>query len=735
MDSIIQNIGVINTVYQEEFVTDINFTEIASHFSKIPGTTCLLSGGDLDSARYHILATKPWLTFYGSGNEMYIETPENKTILNANPFDILKKIISHFSLSHSELPPPVTTGLFGYLSYDLKDSIEIIPNTTINDLQLPDIYFTAPSIVLIMDKKEGTKTIYIPEFSNNSDFVEQTLSWFKSNLHSNNSTDQPFNGGTTGFKSNFERNTYMDAIDKIKEYIKSGDIYQVNMSQRFITDFSGDAFELFKYLYKVNPAPFFAYLNCNNHHIVSTSPERFVKLDGDNVETRPIKGTRPRSNSLDEDALLKHQLQNSNKDDAELSMIVDLMRNDIGKVCKGGSVSVTEHKRVEAYKNVFHLISIVEGTLDSKYDCIDLIKATFPGGSITGCPKIRSMEIIDELESNKRHIYTGSIGYISFHDTMDFSIAIRTATIINNNLIFSVGGGVVYDSDPSDEYDETLHKGQTLLTAFSNSSATYTNPEYAWENGLFKNLSDISIPVNDPGFYYGFGFFETIRVDKGSIQFLEEHIERLKAAWNRFYDNPFPTLSFEAIIDGLVTKNELHSTTVVVKIITTKGNSEQPPFNNKIIITAKKYVHRLESLNTNGLDLIVYPNKRHTFLADYKSLNYLFYLNAGNYAKKKGGDEALILNADGSISETNTGNIILIKNSIVVIPESDHALPGITIQKAIEKFKATGLIIKYQKVFPDDIFKYDQVLITNSLMGAVPVLSLNNIDINYVNRI
>ena len=725
MESIIQNIGVINTVYQEEFMIDMNFTEIASHFSDIPGTTCLLSGGDLDCARYHILATKPWLTFYGSGNEMHIETSENKISINANPLDILKKILSHFSLSHLELPPPISTGLFGYLSYDLKDSIEIIPNTTINDLQLPDIYFTAPSIVFIMDKKEETKTIYIPEFLNNKDLAEQTLSWFKNILFSENPNRRPFNGGTTGFKSNFERPTYMDAIDKIKEYIKSGDIYQVNMSQRFITDFTGDAFELFKYLYRINPAPFFAFLNCNNHQIVSTSPERFIKLDGDNVETRPIKGTRPRGLSPDDDALLKSELQNSKKDDAELSMIVDLMRNDIGKVCKSGSVKVTEHKRVEAYKNVFHLISVVEGILDDKYDGIDIIKATFPGGSITGCPKIRSMEIIDELESNKRHIYTGSIGYISFHDTMDFSIAIRTATIINNHLIFSVGGGVVYDSDPSDEYDETLHKGQTLLNAFSNSSASYTNTEFAWENGLIKPLFDISIPVNDPGFYYGLGFFETIKVDNGSIQFLEEHITRLKVAWDRFYDNPFPTLSFKTIIDNLIISNNLQSTSVAVKIITTIGASQHPPYNNKIIITAKKYIHRLALSGKNGIELILYPKKRHTFLADYKSLNYLFYFDAGNYAKVNGGDEALILNADGSISETNTANIILIQDSMVLLPESDHVLPGVTIQKEIKKLKATGYIIKSEKVYPDDIYNYDHVLITNSLIGVVPIISLN----------
>ena len=725
MDTILNSIGKLESVFHEEFTSNSTFTEIASQFSHITGTTCLLSGGDLDCARYHILAIKPWLTFYGFENRIHINTPDISTVIHSDPFDILKRLISHFSLLDHNLQAPVSAGLFGYLSYDLKDNIEKIPSTTINDLRLPDIYFSAPSLILTMDKQTGIKTIYIPEFSLQKNKTDEILSWFKKIIINNKNEKSTYTGASSGFKSNFDRSTYIDAINNIKSYIKSGDIYQVNMSQRFITDFSGDAFALFNELYNKNPAPFFAFLNCGDHQIVSTSPERFVKLDNQSVETRPIKGTRPRGKSNAEDENLKTELKNSLKDDAELSMIVDLMRNDIGKVCQSGSVKVTEHKRVEAYKNVFHLISVVEGILGDKYDPIDLIKATFPGGSITGCPKIRSMEIIDEMESNKRHIYTGSIGYISFHKTMDFSIAIRTATIINNNLIFSVGGGIVYDSDPSDEYDETLHKGQTLLNAFSNAPHSDTNTEFAWENGLFKPLSDISIPVDDPGFYYGFGFFETIRVDNGSIQYIEEHIARLKAAWDGFYDNPFPTLSFKVIIDDLITKNELHSTTAVVKIMTTKGSSEEPPFTNKIIITAKKYIHRLKLLNKKGIDLITYPNKRHTFLAEYKSLNYLFYLNAGKYAKKRGGDEALILNADGSVSETNTANIMLITNSTIVIPDSEYVLSGVMLNVITKQLKNTGYNIKYKKVFIDELINFDNIFIMNSLIGILPIKTLN----------
>ena len=184
---------------------------------------------------------------------------------------------------------------------------------------------------------------------------------------------------------------------------------------------------------------------------------------GSRIEARPIKGTRPRGKTEPEDQALRQELAHSSKDDAELSMIVDLLRNDIGKVCAPASVRVAEHKRMEAYENVYHLVSVVEGELDAGKDSIDLIEATFPGGSITGCPKVRAMEIIDELESCRRHVYCGSIGYLSFHDSMDLSIAIRTAIVCHGLLSFNVGGGIVYDSDPLDEYRETLYKGRSIV--------------------------------------------------------------------------------------------------------------------------------------------------------------------------------------------------------------------------------------------------------------------------------
>jgi para-aminobenzoate synthetase component 1 len=263
--------------------------------------------------------------------------------------------------------------------------------------------------------------------------------------------------------SNFTHEAYLSAVQRVRRYIVEGDVYQVNLSQRYRFGFGGSPFGLWKSLFEKNPAPFFAYVDAGDHHVLSTSMERFLFRRGSYIETRPIKGTRKRGATTAEDEELKRDLQESPKDSAELSMIVDLLRNDLGRVCSPRSIRVTDHKRLESYGNVHHLVSIVAGELRNGATFGDIIRATFPGGSITGCPKIRAMEIIDELEPHVRHIYTGSIGYIGFHKNMDLNIAIRTAVVRDGVCCFSVGGGIVYDSDEEDEYQETLHKGRTLL--------------------------------------------------------------------------------------------------------------------------------------------------------------------------------------------------------------------------------------------------------------------------------
>jgi len=731
MDEIKKAAGQITGIYTEPISLSEPFIDFSARFASMPGTTVLMSGGDLDSARYHILGAKPWLVLSGRGHNMTI-TVENQTFaLKSDPFDTLRMILKAFcvndlNLDQSDLPKPIYAGLFGYLAYDLKDCLEKLPRTSIERLYLPHLYFMVPSIIVVHDNINDTTRLCIPErqFAGKNN-LENDLAEFKRIISDRPPKYGNFRGDAGGFKSNFTKAGYMDAIKKIREYIAAGDIYQANMSQRFEMDVEGDTFSLFKSLYKNNPAPFFAYIHAGNHQIVSTSPERFLLQTGQKVETRPIKGTRPRGKTPVEDKKLSRELKQSYKDDAELSMIVDLLRNDIGKVCRVGSVRVMEHKRLEAYQNVYHLVSIVEGRLEQGRDSVDLLKATFPGGSITGCPKIRTMEIIDELEPDRRHIYTGSIGYISFHDTMDLSIVIRTATIYNGTIMFSVGGGIVFDSDPLDEYEETLHKGRTLMEVFKGKEKKAAKKDYVWINGALEPLDQAGIPVADQGFQYGYGFFETIRVDKGNPGYLRAHVDRFNNTWEHLFGERPPDLTWDEIINQVIVQNRLLDETAAVKMIATRGDREAPPFNHTLLVFARQYTHRLAEKKVKGLNLAVYPHPRQTPLADHKTLNYLYYFLAGKWARALKADEALILNPDNTVSETNTANILLIKNNTVTKPVSLHVLPGIMDSVVCKLFAKWGFRIKSKRVFLDDLFTFDEIIITNSLIGAVPVLNID----------
>ncbi|MBW2144243.1 MAG: chorismate-binding protein, partial [Deltaproteobacteria bacterium] len=589
MDKIKTLTGSIEGLHIEKIVLSEPFIDFSARFSSTPGTVVLLSGGALDCARHHILAAKPWLSFVGRGHDMVISIGDQNIHFEADPFETLRKLLNTFSFDQHILPLdptlPVASGLFGYLSYDLKDHLEKLPRTSIDDLCLPQICLFAPSIVVVHDKIKKSTYLCVPErVLPGGSNLDVDLEAFEKIITSDPPGKTSFSGDAGGFRSNFEKKNYMDSIEQVKEYIASGHVYQVNMSQRFEMGFEGSAFGLFQTLYNNNPAPFFAFIQAGDHQIVSTSPERFILKTGNRVETRPIKGTRPRGNSPEQDKRLCRELMESRKDDAELSMIVDLLRNDLGKVCEGGTVRVTEHKRLEAYRNVYHLVSVVEGTLDRRFDSVDLITATFPGG-----------------------------------------IAIRTATIVNNRIIFSAGGGIVFDSNPGDEFDETLHKGGTLMEAFQGDETKSHKHTFAWINGTIKPTEQVKIPVTDLGFQYGYGFFETIRVDKGKPKFLDEHTERFNRAWKQLFFQPPPDLSWNEIIDQVITRNGFRERTVAVKIIATKGDRDDPPFNNTLMVTSHPYTHRLAGKKDPGLHILTYPEPRQTPLADHKTLNYLYY--------------------------------------------------------------------------------------------------------------
>lgn len=390
-----------------------------------------------------------------------------------HPFEAMRSFwrVMRERLGHlPDLPTPLPCGLIGYLGYDLRVTLERLPFKAKRDLPLPDSWLSAYGAVLTIDLRE--RKLYavatgLPEIGLSADRLaaqrlERMLSWVEGEqMHepaSDFSEEAPLYADMTV-------DEYRAAIGRIKDYIAAGDVYQVNFAQRFHAPVLAEPPALFLRLHYVGPAPFAAFMNLGDAFVISCSPERFLHFDPQIriAHTRPIKGTRPRGRTPEEDILLSRELADSEKDKAEHIMIVDLERNDLGRVAETGSVHVAELYALEAHPTIWHLVSTIEGRIPEGKDVADLLFAMFPCGSITGAPKIRAMEIIDELEPIARGIYTGSIGYWSFTGHCDFNIAIRTVVIRDGMAYFYAGGGIVADSDPDIEYDETLAKAQGLM--------------------------------------------------------------------------------------------------------------------------------------------------------------------------------------------------------------------------------------------------------------------------------
>jgi para-aminobenzoate synthetase component 1 len=724
----------ITDVVIRGFNFDLPFEHAAARFCRQEGTVVLLSGSDLDCARYHVLAVDPWLTLKGTGNTIGITVKDSAGKVachetEQDPLGLVDTLVKEYSFFNKTFKLPVTAGLFGYFAYDLKDTIEHLPQTCVG-AGLPDICLYAPSVILIQDRKTCENWLCLPVFDQDHG-EKDALARKDSFVRRLEQSRQPgtFCAGNTGVTSSFEKPEYLSAISEIIKHLRQGDIYQANLSQRFETDFTGDAYALFLTLFEKNPAPFFAFVQAGDHQVVSTSPERFLKVEDQCVETRPIKGTIARANTPEQDRENAKILSRSTKDDAELTMIVDLMRNDLSRVSEHDSVQVTTHKSLESYDNVYHLVSVVKGRLKKDVSCAEVLRAAFPGGSITGCPKIRAMEIIDGIEPVKRHVYTGSIGYLSFHGTMDLSIAIRTAVIHDGRLNFSVGGGVVYDSDPEQEFEETLDKGKTLMeTLVKRSSPDIEMQSIAWVNGRFVPQKNALIPTDIPGLLYGAGLFETIRVDAGMPMRLPEHIRRLANSWCTVFGGTLPDINWKSVIGQLISQNGFEQKTCAVKLVAIKD--DRPGCHVFAAAFIRTYVHRLELLGKDGLDLVTFPHARHSFLADHKSMNYLFYDRARAFALEHGADEALILNADSTVSETNTCNILALDEKKLVVPVSMHALKGITLGSVERILAEKGFSASHGAVNGDTLRTLPYVFVTNALMGMVPVQRIDNTMLN-----
>ena len=464
-----------------------------AQFQGLPFVTLLDSATDhAHLGRYSFLCADP-VTAVRSKGRLTQQLVEERWIRVAHdPLAHVGALLAPHASAPVAGLPPFQGGVAGYVGYDWGMMLESVPRPRYDDLQIPDVSLALYDWVIAWDHAIGRAWVIstgIPaQGAARLQRAARRLAVVKEKL-----ADRRLDSGTVsentasrltaypcnrlnapsypvpelpGVRSNFTRDGYLDTVARVIEYVFAGDIFQANLSQRLEAPLVGTPLELYDRLRLRNPAPFSAYLECGDVVVASASPERFLRVEPDGrVETRPIKGTRPRGLGPEHDAALARALAESDKDKAENVMIVDLLRNDLSRVCRPGSVRVPELFAIEHYATVHHLVSTVGGELAPEQGPLDLVRAAFPGGSITGAPKVRAMQIISELEPTQRAVYCGSIGYLSLTGALDTSIVIRTCLVLGRNVYAQVGGGIVADSDPEEEYRETLDKARGLVAA------------------------------------------------------------------------------------------------------------------------------------------------------------------------------------------------------------------------------------------------------------------------------
>lgn len=440
--------------------------EFFSPIAHLPWAMLLESGASLSSdSRFHIITAEPIATLVTQGEQTVIDHQGLRQTSSEAPFSLLKhwqdKLIGEVMLPAGFQQLPFCGGALGLFSYDLGRRLERIPSLAINELATPDMAVALVDWAWVIDVEQELAHLLV---LGDEEGLNERLTWWQA---------QHFNPVADTFKllsawqASKSQSEYEASFNQVQDYLNAGDCYQINLTLRFNAHFSGDTWQAYRRLSAQNQAPFSAFMQLPNSTILSLSPERFIALEGRRVETKPIKGTRPRGDNVAQDKLLADELSVAPKDRAENLMIVDLLRNDIGRVCVPGSVKVPSIFAIESFPAVHHLVSTITGELNADLTAADLLAATFPGGSITGAPKVRAMEIIEELEKYRRHAYCGSIGYISAHGRMDTSITIRTLVAELDQLYCWAGGGIVADSEAGAEYQELFDKLGKILPVLS----------------------------------------------------------------------------------------------------------------------------------------------------------------------------------------------------------------------------------------------------------------------------
>jgi len=428
-----------------------------------------VEGGE-NLARYSFIGIDPFLIFTSDGDESRITSGCDVKEVTGSPLASLEQLVSSYRVYGGEALPRFFGGAVGYLAYGIVRYFERINITRKNMPDLPESGFIFAGTVLIFDHVKHTLKIIVnsmpgAEAEKTYDQVEFKLQSVINAVKSNISfEDSRFKNITAApFEANMTREDFIKQVARAKEYIKAGDILQVVLSQRFRIPFRGEPFDVYRKLRAVNPSPYLYYLDFGAFQVIGSSPEMLVRVEDGIVETCPIAGTRPRGRDKDADGALAAELLDDEKERAEHLMLVDLGRNDIGKVCRPGSIELPRFMEIEKFSHVMHIVSNVRGKMSSGNNCYDALRACFPAGTVTGAPKVRAMEIIDELEPDGRGIYAGAVGYLGFTGNLDAAIAIRTMVIHDGCAYVQAGAGIVADSDPEKEYEETMNKARPLL--------------------------------------------------------------------------------------------------------------------------------------------------------------------------------------------------------------------------------------------------------------------------------
>jgi para-aminobenzoate synthetase component 1 len=664
-------------------------------------------------SRYSYLCPEPFSRITADGTSVWL----NREQQAGDPFTVLAQQLARFSLPPGLAPVPFAGGAVGYLGYELGRWLERLPARHPATPGLPDMAIGFHDVILAFDGWEERCWLISSGFPERG--VERET---RARLRAAQIRGLLDGGGpvvasppSLCWTPDSTRAEYEARVARVLDYIRAGDIFQANVTMAHRADRPPglDPAALYLALRARSPTPFAAYFACDEVTLAGASPERFLKLDpAGRIETRPIKGTRPRRADPAADQAEANALLMSEKDRAENLMIVDLMRNDLGRVAEIGSVRVPELFALESFATVHHLVSAVEARLRPGLGPVDLLRGTFPGGSVTGAPKIRAMEIIDEVETSCRGPYCGAIAWIGFDGAMDSSITIRTLVVTADQIIAQAGGGIVADSDPASEYEEHWVKIRSLL-------ATGGRPMILWLNGALLPAAEARIDPSDRGFSLGDGVFETICVRAGAPLHLPRHLARLQAGL-ALLGIPQPEVRFADAMQAVLMVNRLSDAVLRLTVsrgVAARGVLPQGPIVPTVLIAAGLLPAPLPAARL----VIAQGTRRNECspLSRIKSLNYLDNILARQEAAARCADDSLILNTQGFLAEATAANLFLwLEGKLVTPPLSDGALPGIARGLLIERGGAVE-----RRLHPVDLARVEGGFLSNSL-GLRPIASI-----------